>query len=305
MHQPRPSSMRFQVVHTTSYFYSEPVALCHNELHLTPRNTPTQTCLVHLLSIRPPAAKIEEAVDYFGNQVRWFTIGEPHLEFSITARSDVRRTAVAFTATEKTQTWEAVSQAARAANEPSSFEASQFLFDSPSIAACAELAEYAAPSFPAGRPWLEGLLDLTARIHEDFVYDPTATNVSTPLATVMAMRRGVCQDFAHLQIGCLRAMGLPARYVSGYLLTQPPPGQPRLVGADASHAWIAAWCPELGWVEFDPTNDVMPSLEHITVAWGRDYSDVCPIKGVFIGGGRHSMRVSVDVRPVEERRSGT
>ncbi len=161
------------------------------------------------------------------------------------------------------------------------------------------LAAYARPSFPRGRPWLEAIIDLTKRIHKEFVYDATATNISTPLASVMQLRRGVCQDFAHLQIGCLRAMGLAARYVSGYLLTSPPPGQPRLIGADASHAWLAAWCPGLGWIDFDPTNDLMPDLEHITVAWGRDYDDVCPIKGVFVGGGEHSMRVSVDVQKVE------
>jgi transglutaminase-like putative cysteine protease len=175
----------------------------------------------------------------------------------------------------------------------------QFVFDSPHVAAGGELAEYARESFMPRRPWLAAALDLLARIHRDFLYDPTATNVTTPLASVMAMRRGVCQDFAHLQIGCLRSLGLPARYVSGYLLTTPPPGQPRLAGADASHAWLAAWCPEFGWVDFDPTNNVVPSLAHVTVAWGRDYSDVCPIKGVFVGGGQHSVAVSVNVEPVE------
>jgi transglutaminase-like putative cysteine protease len=171
------------------------------------------------------------------------------------------------------------------------------------VATSEDLYRYAAESFPPRRPWLAGVLDLTARIHADFVYDPAATNVSTPLAEVLQARRGVCQDFAHLEIGCLRAMGLAARYTSGYLLTMPAPGQPRLIGADASHAWLSAWCPGLSWVDLDPTNNVVPCLDHITVAWGRDYNDVCPIKGVFVGGGQHSMSVSVDVRPLENGRA--
>jgi transglutaminase-like putative cysteine protease len=179
-------------------------------------------------------------------------------------------------------------------------EVRQFIYDSPHVAATTELADYARPSFAPGRPWLEATLELMARIYREFAYDPMATNVSTPLETVLTMRRGVCQDFAHLQIGCLRSLGLPARYDSGYLLTTPPAGQPRMVGADASHAWLAAWCPGVGWVDFDPTNNVVPSLGHITVAWGRDYSDVCPIKGVFIGGGEHAMNVSVDVEPLPD-----
>jgi transglutaminase-like putative cysteine protease len=186
-----------------------------------------------------------------------------------------------------------------AGGEPQEWlEICQFAVDSPHVKARAELAEFAQGSFTPGRPWLEALLDLTRRIFEEFVYDPAATNVSTPLDTVLAMRRGVCQDFAHLQIGCLRSLGLPARYVSGYLQTTPPPGKPRLVGADASHAWLSAWCGAHGWVDVDPTNNVQPSLGHVTVAWGRDYSDVCPIKGVFIGGGDHRMEVSVDVEPI-------
>ncbi len=177
-------------------------------------------------------------------------------------------------------------------------EAYQFAFDSPHVPTSPDLADYAAVSFSPGRPWLEALLDLTRRIHTEFKYDQTATNVSTPLERSAAMRRGVCQDFAHLQIGCLRSLGLAARYVSGYLVTAPPPGQPRLVGADASHAWLSAFSPEHGWIDVDPTNDMIPSPKHITLAWGRDYSDVCPIKGVFIGGGHHGMNVSVDVMPL-------
>jgi transglutaminase-like putative cysteine protease len=179
-------------------------------------------------------------------------------------------------------------------------EAAGYAFESPYVTIVAEAAALAAPSFPAGRPLLEAVADLTRRIHADFTYDQRATTVSTPVSEVLANRRGVCQDFAHLQIACLRALGLPARYVSGYLSTTPPPGKPRLVGADASHAWLAVYVPGAGWVEFDPTNDVIPDDKHIVVAWGRDFGDVTPLRGVVMGGGSHSLRVSVDVSPQDE-----
>jgi transglutaminase-like putative cysteine protease len=177
-------------------------------------------------------------------------------------------------------------------------EAVQYLYASPHIPCSTRLRRYAAPSFPPGQPLLTAVLDLTRRLYTDFVYDPQATSVSTPLHKVLRARRGVCQDFAHMQIGCLRALGLVARYVSGYLVTQPPPGQPRLVGTYASHAWVSVYCPGYGWLEVDPTNNLVPSNRHITIAVGRDYSDVSPIKGVLLGGGQHTMQVAVDVVPV-------
>ena len=302
MHESHVLSTRYTVVHSTSYTYSESVSLCHNELHLMPRATPRQTCLANELAIWPTSPKIEESVDYFGNQTSFLTVQERHNEFSVTARSDVALMPSAYISPDATPPWEQVSSSLRAPADRESLNASQFRFDSPLAASSDELYEYARVSFLPSRPWLEAVLDLTSRIHHDFAYDPTATTISTPLERVMATRRGVCQDFAHLQIGCLRSIGLCARYVSGYLLTIPPPGQSQLIGADASHAWLAAWCPGLGWVDFDPTNNVVPYLDHITVAWGRDYNDVCPIKGVFVGGGQHSMRVSVDVRPVANGR---
>jgi transglutaminase-like putative cysteine protease len=299
MHTSPGFTARYEVVHATTYYYTEPVALCHNELHLAPRTTARQTCLRHSLEVSPAASEVEESIDYFGNRVNLFRVSEPHVEFSVTARGEVGLAPARVIDAAATPPWTHVVEHLRAAAEPGAFEATQFAYDSPLVTVDDQLAAYARPLFPRDRPWLEAILDLTKRIHRDFVYDATATNISTPLATVMELRRGVCQDFAHLQIGCLRAMGLAARYVSGYLLTSPPPGQPRLIGADASHAWLSAWCPGLGWVDFDPTNDVVPDLEHITVAWGRDYDDVCPIKGVFVGGGEHSMRVSVDVQKIE------
>jgi transglutaminase-like putative cysteine protease len=291
--------VRYQIVHATNYSYSEPVPLCQNEVHLKPRDTARQSCLSHRLAISPAPHKLEGYRDYFGNQIQFFTIQDRHCELSVAAHSEVELAPADYLPPEQTAAWEQVRAAMQGSSDDGNLEVRQFVFDSPHVTASVELAEYARGSFAPGRPWLEAALDLLARIYGEFVYDPTATNVSTPLDTVLAMRRGVCQDFAHLQIGCLRSLGLPARYVSGYLLTTPPSGQPRLTGADASHAWLSAWCQEYGWVDFDPTNNVVPSLEHVTVAWGRDYSDVCPIKGVFVGGGQHSVNVSVNVEPIE------
>jgi len=290
--------MRYRIVHTTNFSYSEAVPLCQNEVHLKPRDTLRQTCSSHRLEIKPAAHSLEECRDYFGNNLQFFTIQDRHEELTVTSHCSVRLAASELTRPSPTGAWQHVVTRLREGPPAEHWDVRQFAFDSPLVTATPELAAFAAPSFPQGRPWLDGVLDLMGRIYSGFTFDPTATSISTPLSTVLQMKRGVCQDFAHLQIGCLRALGLPARYVSGYLLTSPPPGKPRLVGADASHAWLSAWCPEYGWIDFDPTNNVVPSLGHITVAWGRDYSDVCPIQGVFIGGGQHSMRVSVDVEAI-------
>jgi transglutaminase-like putative cysteine protease len=290
--------MRYQVIHTTVYSYSNSVPVCQNEVHLKPRRTARQTCLAHRLTILPSPQRVDECRDYFGNDIHFFTIEDPHCELSVTAESQVKLVSADYIPPEGTPAWELVRDATKAARSTEAIEAQPFVFDSPHVAATAKLVDFAHESFAAGRPWMEAVLDLTWRIHRDFCYDPTATSVGTSPDAVVDMRRGVCQDFAHLEIGCFRSLGLPARYVSGYLLTTPTAGQPRLVGADASHAWLSAYCPELGWVDFDPTNNLVPSLDYITVAWGRDYGDVCPIKGVFIGGGQHSMHVAVQVRPL-------
>ena len=197
-----------------------------------------------------------------------------------------------------TPPWETVRDGLPLDTSSTGLDAFQFVFDSPCIRSSPELAAYCALSFRPGRPILEDALDLTHRIYHEFKYQPGSTSVNTPPSEVLRTRRGVCQDFAHVQIGCLRSLGLAARYVSGYLLTQPPPGQARLMGADASHAWLSIYIPQHGWVDLDPTNNIIPSLDHILLAWGRDYSDVCPVKGIFHGGGRHSVSVSVDVIPL-------
>ena len=287
--------MRYRVRHTTTYAYSNAVSVCHNELHLCPRPCRHQTCSFHELLVYPKAPVVSRSTDYFGNPVTYFTLQEPHQALTMTANSEVEVAPVEAPA--DSAAWEDVRDGLRRDRSAEGLEAVQFVFDSPYVATDAELLAYAAPSFAARRPLLEAVRDLTERIHAGFTYDPGATAVNTPLSDVMRHRRGVCQDFAHLQIGCLRALGLAVRYVSGYLATQASEANP-LVGAEASHAWLSVYCPGHGWVDVDPTNNLWPSDRHVTVAIGRDYGDVSPIKGVFLGGGDHTMEVAVDVTPV-------
>jgi transglutaminase-like putative cysteine protease len=289
--------MKYEVTHRTTYHYSEPVTLGHNSTHLTPRTLARQRCLANRLVILPAPSCQRTWTDYFGNQVTYFTVEEEHRELTVTAFSEVAMEDPAPTEPASTAGWEEARSAVRRTGDSIDVSAAPFSFDSPCVRRDDRLAAYAAMSFKPGRPLLEAAVDLTGRIYREFKYDPTATSVSTPTMEVFEKRRGVCQDFAHLQIGCLRSLGLTARYVSGYLLTDPRPGQAKLVGADASHAWLSLFCPGQGWIDFDPTNNVIPSVRHVTVAWGRDYGDVCPIKGVFLGGGTHWMNVAVDVVP--------
>jgi transglutaminase-like putative cysteine protease len=295
--------MIHHVVHVTEYLYSERVSTSHHDLHLLPRATPTQRCLREELEIAPVPATRRERTDDFGNRCTYVEIHEPHNNLRVTSRADVEVVALPPLPAESAP-WEAVRDAARAGADPEAGAARQFLFASPHAptASWPRAREYALPSFAPGRGIVEAARDLMTRIHKEFVYDSHATTIATPVDEVLQLRRGVCQDFAHVQISCLRALGLPARYVSGYLVTRPPPGKPRLVGADASHAWLAVWVPGQGnnaWLPLDPTNDLIPGEQHITVAWGRDYSDVTPVRGVIMGGGRHDLWVSVDVSPGE------
>ncbi len=240
-----------------------------------------------------PRSRLEAS--NFGNPVVRFTLQEPHKQLELSASHETEVLKLPKVEAPLTPAWETVPPKLQHADNAALLDAYQFTFDSPYIERSSALADYAKPSFPFGRPILDSVL--TSRIHADFVYDPKATTLSTTLAEVLSVRRGVCQDFAHLQIGCLRSLGLAARYISGYLLTKPALGKPRLVGADASHAWLAVYIPGFDWVPIDPTNDLMPSDQHILLAWGRDYDDVSPIKGVIFGGGKHTVRVSVDVQP--------
>ena len=289
--------MKYEVTHCTTYHYSEPVTLGHSSTHLTPRTLARQRCLANRLVILPVPSCLRSWTDYFGNEVTYFTVEEEHRELAVTAISEVAMETPQPSAALPAMAWEEARDAVRRHRDAVDLSAAPFAFDSPCILRDDRLASYAAMSFTPGCPLLEAALDLTGRIFHEFKYDPTATSVSTPTMEVFEKRRGVCQDFAHLEIGCLRSLGLAARYVSGYLLTDPRPGQPRLVGADASHAWLSVFCPGQGWIDLDPTNNVIPVMRHVTVAWGRDYGDVCPIKGIFLGGGSHWMTVAVDVVP--------
>ncbi len=291
--------MKYKITHNTTYEYGGSVPVCQNMVHLTPRDGLGQKCTYHRLTVKPTPSSSVKRVDYFGNITNYFSVTRSHKKLSVLSSStvDVDRRAPSDLAT--SLRWEDIRDALPLNFSKQGLEALQFCFASPRVPYLAELARYASESLTAGRPMLVGLKELTERIHADFTYDPKATTVSTPVSEVFELRRGVCQDLAHLQISCLRSLGLAARYVSGYLRTVPPPGKPRLVGAEASHAWLSVYCGERGWVDVDPTNNVFPSTDHITVAWGRDYDDVCPIRGMFIGAGEHKLRVSVDVVPVE------
>jgi transglutaminase-like putative cysteine protease len=282
--------VKFEVTHVTEYEYSASVSVSHHVAHLTPRTLSDQVCEEHQLQIEPVPDVTATHVDYFGNPMTFFALQSAHQTLTVRALSTVGASATVLPSPSETPPWE---RAADRTLLPR--DALDYVFDSIALRTSADLAAYARSSFPAGRPLLEALADLTARIHQDFTFDPKATTVATPLTRVFESRRGVCQDFARLEIACLHALGLAARYVSGYVETVPPPAQPRLLRADASHAWLGVYCPEFGWIDVDPTNNCFPTDTHLTLAWGRDFADVSPIRGVMLGGGDHSLRVSVDV----------
>jgi transglutaminase-like putative cysteine protease len=291
--------MKYTIKHRTWYAYAEAAPVCHNMLHLAPRDTSRQVCSEYRLRIVPEPAFITRRTDWFGNVVDYFSIEGSHNGLEVTSQSVVQ-----VSPTPKltdSLPWEAIVRQSTADAATADLTIYQLTLRSARVRPSAHLRDYAFPSFTVGRPILEAIVDLTARIHRDFEFDPKATTVHTPLEDLLKLRRGVCQDFAHLAIGCVRSMGLPGRYESGYLRTVPPPGKPRMVGADASHAWASVYCGPLGWVDFDPTNNALIGESHVSIAWGRDYSDVCPIQGVFVGGGEHSMGVNVDVIPADEK----
>ncbi|MEO6787289.1 MAG: transglutaminase family protein [Chthoniobacteraceae bacterium] len=287
--------MDYRLTHRTIYEYTGRVTVSHHAARLTPMAGGTQRVSGFSLTISPTPAVRKESRDYFGNQVCFFAIQERHQTFEVVAASQVTVDAPTLPLPGLSPEWEKVAARFRDPVSPSDVAPYEFCFDSPLVRLAPEYAEYARGSFPPGRSLLDGVRDLMGRIHSDFRYDKVATTIATPIEEVWAKRHGVCQDFAHMAIACLRSLGLPARYVSGYLRTYPAAGQRRLVGADASHAWFSVYCPGTGWVDFDPTNDVIPGDGHITVAIGRDFRDVSPLSGILTGGGEHEMRVSVDV----------
>ena len=290
--------MLYAISHRTTYTYSSDVAVSHHIAHLRPRALRWQELREFALEITPEPDALSDRTSFHETPATFFTLEKPHAELVVTARSRVRVAAPILP--RQSPAWDAVRAACAGHLLTEATATGEFRFDSPHVVRRASFADYAAASFPAGQPLLDGLRDLTSRIFRDFKFDKRATTVATPLQDFFQNRRGVCQDFAHFGIACLRSLGLPARYVSGYLETLPPPGKKRLIGADASHAWLATWCPGHGWIDADPTNNLLPGGRHITVAWGRDFSDVSPLRGVVIGGGEHELKVSVDVAPIAE-----
>ena len=291
--------MIYRIFHRTTYEYKHPVSVGTHVACLKPRALPHHRLAHSELRIQPRPATRTERVDFFGNRLCFFTIQEPHRELVVEARSEVIMDGNGTPWPKLALAWEEAVKVVPNDHSPAGLEAYQFGFESPRIRVRPEFASYALQSFTPRRPMPEALLDLTARIHKDFRFDSKATSVRTPIEEVFKKRRGVCQDFAHLQIACLRSLNLAARYVSGYLRTYPPPGQPRLVGADASHAWVSAYCPGIGWLDVDPTNNLVPSNGHVTLAWGRDYGDVSPLRGLILGGGAHKLHVGVDLEPLD------
>ena len=290
---------RVTITHRTRYRYSDPVAICQNQVMMVPRNLPRVCCHDTLMTITPKPTLSHSHIDYYGNLIHTFSIESAHRELSVVVTSDVEVTATAFPPADKTLRWEVVRDSLASGGDENWFETAEFRFASPMVAVGQSFANYALQSFLASRPILEAALDLTKRIHRDFKYDTTATTVETSAERAFGLRAGVCQDFAHIQIACLRSIGLPARYVSGYLRTLPPPGKPRLVGADNSHAWLSLYAGHaLGWIDFDPTNACLVGTDHVPICVGRDYRDVAPMRGVVLGGGHTDLRVSVDVEPV-------
>ena len=287
--------MIYEVSHRTLYRYSQPVSISHHLLHLTPRDATFQACRDTAVEITPAPTVRAPGADYFGNPTTFVTIQQNHLELVLHALSSIEIADRPVPDPADTPPWEAVRDLVLHDRSSEALEALEFTFASPYVPLASELRAYAARSFKPGRSVLEAARELTHRIYKDFTYEPGSTTLATGVIRAFAMRRGVCQDFTHIEIACLRALGVPARYVSGYLLTRPPAGKERMVGADASHAWLSAWVPGHDWVDLDPTNDLIPGREHVTIGWGRDYGDVSPVSGVMFGGGEHEVTVSVDV----------
>lgn len=289
--------MDYFVRHRTTYRYVQDVSQSWHIAHLALRDTPLQRVKGSTISFDQEAATRVRRPDYFGNPCEWFSFDQPHTHLEILAESRVTVDAAPERVSRDSLTWEEVRASLEAPSDDAARDAVQFLFDSPMTAFKSDIAAYARESFPAGRPLLAGAMELMHRIHADFRYDTTVTDAATPVDQVFEIRAGVCQDLAHVGIACMRSLGLPARYVSGYLLTHPPAGMPRLIGSDASHAWFSVFAPPFGWVDLDPTNAVIVSDGHVTAAWGRDYGDVAPVGGIILGGNDHVIDVGVDVIP--------
>ncbi len=287
--------MRYQVKHITKYKYSETASLSQNELFLLPRPTSCQLIEELSLEIKPEPQYLRQRLDYFGNTCNVFMVQHAHSDLQVSSKFIVSTQKSDIPDPSSTLSWEKCIARLRSPITPEDLDASQFCYASPMIDLIYGAADFARISFPNDQPVLVAALHLIERIFNEFEYDKKATTVDSSVVQVLTDKKGVCQDFAHLAISGLRSLGLAARYVSGYLETLPPPGKPKLVGADASHAWLSLYIPDLGWIDLDPTNNIIPGEQHVTLAWGRDYGDVTPVKGVVLGGGNHKLSVSVDM----------
>lgn len=292
--------MKYHVRHRTTYTYPESVSESHHLARLHPRSDARQQCLSHTLTILPAPAVREERTDAFGNQFTFFAQQASYEVLMVEAVSEVETYPVPPPALDQSPPWEKVAEMMAEDDRAAHLEAQAFRFPTSQVPVSQALADFARVSFTPGRPLLQACMALTGRIFKEFKFDPSATTIATPVETVLKEKRGVCQDFAHLEIACLRSLGLAVRYVSGYLETRPPPGKPRQIGADASHAWVSVYDPVNGWIDFDPTNNCIPGLLHLRTAWGRDFADVSPMRGVTYGGGDHQPKVMVDVIPESE-----
>ncbi len=290
--------MNYKVTHKTEYIYYEPVSLCHNIARLVPRKTDQQICTSASISIIPQPDILNQYDDFFGNKVVYFAIEKEHKKLTVTVYSEIEKNDFASTQIiNKNILWQEVIEILQQLNEDIN-EVKQYIPETALTASDEAIIAYAQKSFTPARPAFEATHELMQRIYKDFKFTPGLTTVSTPLLVVMKERKGVCQDFAHLAIACIRAVGLPARYVSGYIETLSPKGTEKLVGADASHAWFSTFIPGSGWIDFDPTNNIIPAGQHITIGWGRDYADIAPLKGIIMNSGPHKLHVSVDVKRV-------
>ena len=292
-------TVSYEVVHSTRYTYESEVSASFGQVHLMPRDLPGQECRASAVRIEPEPADYRERTDFFGNRAAYFSIRQPHTRLTVTSTSRVEVDRPV--SRPPGPAWEQVRERLAAAATDGELDARQFVLESPLVSVSAAVERYAAPSFGPDRPLLEVAADLSARIHAGFSYRPGSTSVTTGLDEVIEGAQVVCQDFAQLAVGCFRSRGLAARYVSGYLETRPPPGRPRRQGADVSHAWASVFVPDEGWVDFDPTNDTFVGDRYVVTAWGRDYSDVPPLKGViFTEGTGHELEVTVDVVPLND-----
>jgi len=293
------TEMVYNVSHRTTYRYSYPVSVGEHVACLKPRSFSQNRLVQNTLNIHPAPSTLTERVDYFGNILSFFTVEEPHTELIVEAKSHVKIDRPPISQGSFSRPWEESARPLAKDLSDEGLAAYQFQFASPRVRLNQEFAGYALESFTPRRPMREALMELTARIHSDFRFDSKVTNVRTSPEEVFKKRQGVCQDFAHVEIACLRSINVAARYVSGYLRTYPPPGKPRMVGADVSHAWISAYSRDEGWLDMDPTNNVAPTDGHVTLAWGRDYGDISPLRGLILGGGRNALNVEVDIEPLD------